>query len=305
MKSNIWRNKMNSTKNFTISEISMAISSFAVQAMIYEVSCFPSPGLVSPVSSGAHKDMNFFTFVDSTTALSKYLPLLVQEGLSEKSYKEIFNNIRNIGITAEKDMFSKTRGINTHKGMLFLMGITCAAIGKVIYEEMSFNHIQNIIKEMTSGIVEKELAALKDTGELSHGERLFLKYKTKGIRGEVEKGIPTVFNFGLDFYKQNLDLDINDRLVNTLIGIMQVCDDSTIIHRHSPEVLEEVKKKSKDIIMLGGMRTLEGRVKVSDLCTEFIEKNISPGGSADLLGVTVFLYLVEEYMSKMYNNIIS
>jgi triphosphoribosyl-dephospho-CoA synthase len=108
-------------KVFTINEISMTISSFAVQAMIYEVSCYPSPGLVSPVSRGAHKDMNFYTFIDSASILSKYLPLFVQEGFSHKTYKEIFERVRLIGIEAEKDMFAKTKGINTHKGMLFLI----------------------------------------------------------------------------------------------------------------------------------------------------------------------------------------
>lgn len=281
-----------------INEISMTISSFAVQAMIYEVSCYPSPGLVSPVSSGAHKDMNFFTFVDSTSVLSKYLTLFVQEGLTGKSNKEIFDSIRVIGVKAEKDMFLKTGGVNTHKGMLFLMGVACAAIGKAIYEKRDFKQVKSIIMEMTKGIVKSELFALKEKDKLSHGEKLFLKYKTEGVRGEVERGMPTVFDFSLDFYKQNEDLSINDRLVHTLIGIMQICDDSTIIYRHSPEVLEEVKEKSKEIINLGGMRTSEGRESINKLCDEFIRRNISPGGSADLLGVTVFLYLVEEYMNK-------
>jgi len=288
-------------KAFRINEISMIISSFAIQAMIYEVSCYPSPGLVSPVSYGAHKDMNFFTFIDSTSVLSKYLALFVQEGFSDKTYEEIFNGVRRIGVEAEKDMFVKTRGINTHKGMLFLMGVACAATGKAIFEKKNFKCIQDIIKEMTKGIVEKELSLLKDNVELSHGEKLFFKYKTEGVRGEVERGIPTVFNYALDFYKQNAELNVNDRLVHTLIGIMQICDDSTIIYRHSPQVLQEVREKTIEIIKLGGMKTDIGRRKISVLCEEFIEKNISPGGSADLLGVTVFLYLVEEHMDS--NNI--
>lgn len=289
---------MKNKRKFTINEISMTISSFAVQAMIYEVSCHPSPGLVSPISSGAHKDMNFFTFVDSTSVLSKYLMLFVQEGFTNQSNEGIFNNIRKIGVEAEKDMFFKTGGINTHKGMLFLMGVACAAVGKAIYEEKDFKQVQSIIKEMTKGIVENELFTLKEKDKLSHGEKLFLKYKTEGVRGEVERGMPTVFDFSLDFYRQNGDLSINDRLVHTLIGIMQICDDSTIIYRHSPKVLEEVKEKSRDIIKLGGMKTSDGRDRINRLCEEFIKRNISPGGSADLLGVTVFLYLVEEYMNK-------
>ncbi|WML37023.1 triphosphoribosyl-dephospho-CoA synthase CitG [Clostridium sp. OS1-26] len=289
---------MKNKKNFTLNEISLRISSFAIQAMLYEVACYPSPGLVSPVSNGAHRDMNYFTFIDSTSTLSNYLALFVQEGYTDRCCKDIFNSVRFIGVEAEKDMFKKTKGINTHKGMLFLIGVACAAVGKTIYEEKAFKEVQNIIKEMTSGIVEKELSNLKDYCNLSHGERLYLKYKNEGVRGEIERGIPTVFNFSLDFYKQSEDLNINDRLVHTLIGIMQICNDSTIIHRHNPQVLEEVKEKAKEIVKLGGMKTAYGRGKINSLCEEFIEKNISPGGSADLLGVTVFLYLVEQYMNN-------
>jgi triphosphoribosyl-dephospho-CoA synthase len=292
---------MNIEETTILNEVSQTISSFAVQAMLYEVSCFPSPGLVSPISTGAHKDMNYYTFIDSVAVLSKYLPLFVEEGYSYKCYGDIFNNIRVIGIEAEKEMFIKTKGINTHKGMLFLMGVACAAAGKAIYEKKGFKEIQYVIKEMTAGIVEKELLVLKDNNKLSHGEKLYLKYKNEGIRGEVQKGIPTVFKFSLDFYKQALELSENDRLVNTLIGIMQICNDSTIIHRHSPKILEEVQAKAKAIINLGGMRTTEGKKLIDNLCEEFIERNISPGGSADLLGVTMFLFLVEEFMDKNKN----
>lgn len=287
---------MKKYKKFTLNDFSLTISSFALQAMLYEVSCYPSPGLVSPVSNGAHKDMNYFTFIDSTAVLSKYLALFVQEGYSNRSCKDIFESIRTVGAEAEKDMFNKTQGINTHKGMLFLMGIACAATGKAIYEKKPFKEIQTIIKEMTEGIVNKELLSLKDNSLLSHGEKLYLKYKNEGVRGEVERGIPTVFEYSLKLYKENLKLDLNDRLVHTLIGIMTICNDTTIIHRHNPETLEEVKEKAKNIIHLGGMNTIQGREKINELSIEFIERNISPGGSADLLAVTVFLNFVEQYL---------
>ncbi|MBV7275990.1 triphosphoribosyl-dephospho-CoA synthase CitG [Clostridium sp. PL3] len=291
---------MENKRNFTLNELSLTISSFAIQAMLYEVACYPSPGLVSPISNGAHKDMNYYTFIDSTSVLSKYLAQFVQEGYTNNCYKDIFNKIRAIGVEAEKDMFVKTRGINTHKGMLFLVGVCCAAVGKAIYEKKKFSEVQDIIKSMTEGITKKELSVLKDKADLSHGEKLYLKYKNEGVRGEVERGIPTVFDFALDFYKQSADLSINDRLVHTLIGIMQICNDSTIIHRHNPEVLEEVKEKSREIIKLGGIKTSNGRERINEMCEKFIERNISPGGSADLLGVTVFLYLAEEYMNGNY-----
>jgi triphosphoribosyl-dephospho-CoA synthase len=290
---------MISEKIFKLNEISLTISSFAIQAMLYEVACYPSPGLVSPISNGAHKDMNYYTFIDSTSVLSKYLAQFVQEGYTDNDYVDIFKNIRAIGVKAERDMFVKTKGINTHRGMLFLMGVACAAAGKAIYERRDFSHIQYIIKKMTAGLVEKELSTLKEEVNLSHGEKLYLKYKNEGIRGEVERGIPTVFQFSLAIYKESQDLSINDGLVHTLISIMQVCDDSTIIHRYNLQVLEEVKEKAKEIVKLGGMKTVGGREKINNLCEGFIKRNISPGGSADLLGVTVFLYLVEQYMNEI------
>ncbi|MNC76108.1 triphosphoribosyl-dephospho-CoA synthase [compost metagenome] len=47
---------------------------------------------------------------------------------------------------------------------------------------------------------------------------------------------------------------------------------------------------------MGGMKSAQGRSQIEKMCQEFIAENISPGGSADLLGLTVFLYLVEQYM---------
>ncbi len=185
--------------NFIITDLAFDIGSLATKAIAYEVACFPSPGLVSPVSNGAHKDMNYYTFIDSTSAIMKYLVLFVQAGMDfHKDEKELFAHVREIGKKAERSMFYNTKNINTHKGMLFLMGITCAAVGKVMTEKKEFNEISNVIKSMTYGIVESELKSLIYKKNLSNGEKLFLKYGIEGVRGEVEKGLPTVFNFSLN-----------------------------------------------------------------------------------------------------------
>lgn len=283
---------------YDISDEAFKLAEFAAQAMIYEVSCFPSPGLVSPVSNGAHTDMNYYTFVDSTCALIKYFTLIAEEGFKPYSCEKLFDRIREIGTDGEKDMFAKTKGVNTHKGMLFLLGIACAASGKAISEKRCFDDIQGIVKEMSNGLVERELYSVVDNGKLSYGEKLYIKYKIRGVRGEVEDGLPTVFDFALDFYDKAYDLDTNDRLIHTLIGIMQISEDTNIIHRHSFDMLKKVQNQAKDIISAGGMRTAAGRKMVDDLCGEFIKLRVSPGGSADLLGVTVFLHMVREYMNS-------
>ncbi len=285
-------------KQYIFYEEAIQIASIANKAMLYEVACYPSPGLVSPVCTGAHKDMNFFTFIDSSSAIFKYLMIFAQKGFTENSPKDIFCEIREIGIKCEAEMLRETRGINTHKGMIFLMGISCAAVAKAMYEKRPFKEINCIIKEMVEGISERELVDKELKNKLSHGEEIYEKYGSKGIRGEVEKGIPIVFDFALDFYKQNIKLNTNDRMVKTLIGIIQFCDDSNIIYRHSIEVLHEVQQKSIEILELSKNDTKLYVEEVDKLNQEFIRRNISPGGSADLLGITMFFYYIEKYMAK-------
>ena len=290
-------------KVHNIHDTSFDISSLAVQAMLYEVVSSPSPGLVSTISTGAHNDMDHYTFIESTCALIKYMTLCTELGFSKNSPEELLKSARTVGIQGEKAMFQKTEGVNTHKGMLFLMGISCVAVGNAIYNNLQFKDVRSIIMEMCKGLVEKELLPLKSNKgnrNLSYGEKLYLLYNIEGVRGEIEKGLPIIFEFALDFYKKNEDLSKNDRLVQTLIGIMQYSEDSNILHRHSIEILKEVNEKAKSIMEIGGVRSEEGKKAISELDKVFIEKRISPGGSADLLALTVFFYLVEKYMDNLY-----
>lgn len=284
---------------YLISNEAFTIASYAIEAMLYEVAAYPSPGLVSSISKGAHADMDHYSFIKSTSILSKYMVLFAQEGNSNRTPKEIFMATRNIGIEAEREMFKGTKGINTHKGMIFLLGISCAAVTKALHDKKNFESIQDIIKQMTRGLVKDELCYMDKDKVKSYGEKLFLKYKVEGIRGQVESGIPLVFDYSLKVYRENTTLKLNDRLIHTLIAIMQFCEDSNVLHRHSMDTLDEVKQKAKHIISLGGMTTEIGKASIASLDSEFIKRNISPGGSADLLAVTVFFNSVQKYFNHI------
>lgn len=283
---------------YSISKEAFVIAGYAIEAMLCEVAAYPSPGLVSSVSKGAHEDMDYYTFIKSTSVLSKYMVLFAEEGFSNNSPKDIFSAIRKIGIEAEIEMFKGTKGINTHKGLVFLLGISCAAVAKAINDKKTFGEIQGIIKEMTKGIVHDELIYMSKVKEISHGEKLFLKYNVDGIRGEVERGIPLVFDYSLGIFKENKHLKFNDRLIHTLLCIMMHCEDSNILHRQSMDILKKVQEKATEIINLGGMATKIGQAKIENLDREFIKGNISPGGSADLLAVTMFFSSIDIYMEN-------
>ena len=281
-------------------DIIFKLGEFATEAMIYEASCFPSFGLVSPISNGSHTDMNYFTFIDSTTTLNRYFLEMASIGHSSDSIQKIFSNARRIGERAERAMYEKTKGINTHKGMIFVLGLGITASSKILYDGRNFNDISKLIKDMTTGIVQNELKSLNTKNNLTNGEKIFIEYGISGVRGEAEMGFPIVFNYALDLYDSPNNLDQNSRLTQTLLGIMSQCEDTTILYRHNYETLLKLQKHSKILIDSGGFNSSQNLYKINKLNCYNEKNRISPGGCADLLALTVFLSKLKK--SFFYKN---
>lgn len=264
----------------------------ALKAMISEVSTFPSFGLVSPISSGAHKDMDYYTFLNSAVAITPFLKKMFEVGYSYYSPEYIFDAIRDIGKECEKKMFEATNNINTHKGMIFLMGISMAAIGKALYENKEFYQIQDIIKSMVKNILD-DFKELHKKEKLTHGERLYLEYGFTGIRGQVQDGLSVLFDNIIDNYI-NSDLKENDLYTQILIELMARVEDSTVVYRHDISTLRKVQSDAKDLLNMGGIFTEKGRQKCHHLEDLYIKENISPGGCADLLAISILLIDVKK-----------
>lgn len=86
---------------------------------------------------------------------------------------------------------------------------------------------------------------------------------------------------------------INDALVHALISLMTVVEDSNVIWRTDYDTLLEVQRIAKNILSLGSVFTEKGRMAIAETERYFLQRRISPGGSADLLSVTITLYLLE------------
>ena len=243
-------------KNFKDSQkktdsLAYEVSQMALKAMISEVSTFPSFGLVSPISSGAHKDMDYYTFLNSAVAITPFLKKMFEVGYSYYSPEYIFDAIRDIGKECEEKMFEATNNINTHKGMIFLMGISMAAIGKALYENKEFYQIQDIIKSMVKNILD-DFKELHKKEKLTHGERLYLEYGFTGIRGQVQDGLSVLFDNIIDNYI-NSDLKENDLYTQILIELMARVEDSTVVYRHDISTLRKVQSDAKDLLNMGGI----------------------------------------------------
>ncbi|PMD72079.1 triphosphoribosyl-dephospho-CoA synthase CitG [Companilactobacillus nuruki] len=269
-------------------ELKTQLANKALKALLYEVDVQPKPGLVDPVDHSTHLDMDVFTFIDSAVSLRPYLEEFAQAGIDFKGndLTELFKSIRPIGIKAEKTMFAATGGINTHKGAIFSLGILLAAAGYDV------DDIQQTTKKMLKGLTENDFKDLDTKKNLTNGEKMYLKYGITGIRGEAEKGYPVVFEKSLPYLKNHFGNDFGMSLLDTLMMIVSESYDSNVVKRGNLDSLKNVQKYAQDILSKGGCSSSEGHELLADMNSYCTENNLSLGGSADLLIITIFLFLL-------------
>ena len=273
------------------------IGAFAVEAMLFEVSATPKPGLVDRKNNGAHKDMDFFTFMSSAAALRGAFDAFAATGYAHRmeSVATLLPELQGIGVKAERQMFELTQGVNTHKGMIFSLGVLCGAAGWLADREVpTVERLCLLAAEMCDGLCEQQYAKLNGKKQLTKGEAMYLKYGVTGVRGEAESGFATVREIAMPaYYSLRAEgYSINDVLVGTLLVLLAGAHDTNILGRHDMETLHSVQREAQQVLDAGGIRTEEGRAAVQALDEDFIRRWISPGGSADLIAVTHFLYRI-------------
>jgi holo-ACP synthase/triphosphoribosyl-dephospho-CoA synthase len=278
------------------------IPALALRAILYEVSVKDKPGLVCPDSQGSHTDMDYLSFVNSSAALSTYFSNLTHFALEskEQNQEKVLIGLRKLGIQAEADMFAATQGVNTQKGIVFLLGLSIYAVTKVLYTAKQWNEeeVRLLVSGLSRGLVSSELEK-QSQAKGSHGEKCYQKYGKEwagGIRQEAEKGFPLVFEYALPFLrKQKAPLgqyvnnpSVNTILLNCLNLIVSKNKDTNILHRKGKEELLQLQELAGEAFHSNG----NTNQKLLDFCHE---KQISPGGSADLLALSLFFTFIENF----------
>jgi holo-ACP synthase/triphosphoribosyl-dephospho-CoA synthase len=291
------------------------VSAAALGALLGEAAITPKPGLVDRANKGAHRDMDFFTFIDSTAALLPWFRDCAEAGFASapapkdpqnsgeppkpSTPVDLFNSLRRKGKIAEQKMREASGGANTHRGLIFSLGLLSAAFGSLYRrdEGPGPEALLDLCRRMTAGLHEDFTQARKNAASgrkgpaPSHGEALYLRHGISGVRGEVSRGFPAVRDLAYPALLSLLDQghSLNDAGVFVLLRLLAHTEDTNIIHRAGPE---ELKRIQEDLsrFFAANPSVEEARKKAEELDREFIKKNISPGGSADLLAITLFLY---------------
>ena len=252
------------------------ITDLAYKALIKEVELTPKPGLVDRANNGSHTDMNIDTFYASAKAIKPFIVEFLR--------CDDFDSLREVGKRCEKEMFRATKGVNTHKGMIFSLAIICGAINRAA----SFDCLQEETKFLCKDLIKNDLG--KSLHVKTHGEKFFKEQKHAGIRDEAQSGYATVFEKSLPFYVEQIKNYGEERAMKlTLLFLMSITNDSTLYARGGLEGLEFVKKEAKKVLHVENLDD-----NLLELDKMMIERNLSSGGSADLLGLTWFLYQLKE-----------
>ena len=278
-------------------------ASLAVRALLYEVCTTPKPGLVDRNNTGSHRDMDIFTFMRSSASLWPYFARCFNTGASSSGdpAPETFAALRPLGIQAEEEMFRATGGINTHKGAIFTIGLALAALGRLCglprqdRDRISGDPAARILSEissMTEGTVSKELEGLTKENARTAGQRFYLEYGITGIRGQAEAGFPTVLEYGLPTLEQGLAAgkSPDEAGCAAMLQILARTTDTNMISRGGRET--QIKKAAGLLRLLEKTPYPDNETLLA-LDREYIEENLSPGGSADLLALCWLLHFVK------------
>ncbi|MDR0878391.1 MAG: citrate lyase holo-[acyl-carrier protein] synthase [Treponema sp.] len=264
----------------------------ALRALLSEAAITPKPGLVDRANNGAHRDMNFFSFIDSTAAIIPYFRFCALAGFdSAADPPALFDSLRPAGKTAEREMLAATGGANTHRGLIFSIGLASAAFGFFFRqkEKITAEELLEFIASMTRRIS----GDFNAENDLSHGEAIHKRYGIGGIREEAKQGFPAVRDYALPVLRRALSTgrSLNEAGLEVFFNLLTVVTDTNIIHRSGTEALEKIQNDTKTFLAAKPEPPVMAEY-AAQLDTEFIEKNISPGGCADLLALSFFLYWV-------------
>ena len=262
----------------------------ALQAVLTEVAVTPKPGLVDRCDSGAHKDMDFFTFLDSASALSPWFGRFFLAGWDQE--EGLFGRLRTLGLQAERDMFAATGGVNTHKGLIFSMSILCGALGRAGAEAFPGEPDLEVVLSTARSLGAQSLGDLEGKEAATSSLRCYRAHGLPGIRGEAAAGFPAVFETGLPTLKAWLDrgASLNDSGAAALLALMARVDDTNMIHRGGYE--EAARRKGEAAELLDRLEPHTLLPALAALNQDYIRQNLSPGGCADLLALTLFFHFL-------------
>jgi triphosphoribosyl-dephospho-CoA synthase len=236
--------------------------------------------------------MHAGTFRSSAVAIQPYLYSLTEAGAQGCG----MGRLRIIGLEAETAMFAATGGINTHRGAIFGLGLLCAAAGARaggrVDPAMSLGAV--VARLWGSNILDGPVLLH------SHGGNARLRYGAGGARMEAAQGFPGVYDVGLPALQSGAMIARGHKeaaRVQACFALIAAVEDTNLLHRGGMSGLRYAQRAARAFLDDGGVGTRNWRERANVVHQSFVRRGLSPGGSADLLAMSLFVQACESELS--------
>lgn len=263
-------------KREILNYLGKVVANLIKESILLELNLDPKFGLVTPYTNGSHEDMNYNLMLTAVDKITPYLKEIFKATARIDNIYELLMNNQVIGKLAEERMLIATNGVNCYKGLIYNLGLMITASTYSLVNLENFEYSYFVAKTLSK-------QTFKDSKLDTFGQKAYKKYNFGGIRKEALNGYPSI--------RQILPMitDYEDQtLIKALVKLITITDDSVLLKRSgSFEKMEEIIYKFKHL-------NLNNPEDINDLTNYCIEKNLSFGGSADLLITAIYLTKLQE-----------
>ncbi|MEU4408945.1 triphosphoribosyl-dephospho-CoA synthase [Streptosporangium sp. NPDC023963] len=261
------------------------LADLAVRALCQEACLSPKPGLADRRGRGAHDDMDLPLLLASARSLRPVFRSLAEAAERTSTGIERREELGRLGRAGEAVMLRTTRGVNTHRGALWALGLLVAAAAGAAGEREAAGRAARL-----AALPDRHLPARAP----SHGERARRRYGVRGARGEAQAAFPHVVEVALPRLRRARAAGLCEEVarLDALLAVMSRLDDTCLLHRGGPEGLRVVRSGAGRVLAEGGAGTARGQAALAELDERCVARRLSPGGSADLLAAALFLDMV-------------
>ncbi|MFJ7566262.1 triphosphoribosyl-dephospho-CoA synthase MdcB [Herminiimonas sp. NPDC097707] len=280
--------------NKLLRDACLATAGIAIGSLHAELVLYPKPGLVSLIDNGSHTDMDAGLFMRSLFSLRHYFVRAAHAGAADVP----FGVLKELGIQAEQRMLAATGGINTHRGAIFSLGLLCAAAGYCHSHglPLSESTLRTVLMRQWGAALEAH--SMPPASGTSHGMRVAHLYGISGAREEGAKGFPAVFDIGVPQLRKTIAAGRSSyhAQIDALFALMAHMADTNIYHRGGPDGAVLARQAAQGYIALGGTAHPHWHDTALDSHRQFVSRGLSPGGAADMLAASWFVYQASLWM---------
>nr|WP_315240433.1 triphosphoribosyl-dephospho-CoA synthase MdcB [uncultured Albidiferax sp.] len=266
-----------------------ALGPQAVRALYLELALEPKPGLVSLRDNGSHHDMTAQTFVRSLFTLRHYFAHMAAAGAAQLP----FAHLEALGLQAEARMLRATGGINTHRGAIFALGLLCASAGS-LSNQATPQTLRSALATHWGPALRSRAERARQRPATTHGQRAAQRYQLRSAGDEAADGFPTLFQVTLPALQAAYDQGLGDRAarIQAFFATLACLDDTNMVHRGGMEGLRFGQQAARQFLAAGGAARPDWLDHARALHAQFVERRLSPGGSADLLACACWVHSV-------------